>query len=56
MTGVIFPVEELLLARHTLGSSRPRGHRLLRRLGGFCGRVNEERARISGLGREATEA
>ena len=54
--GVMFPVEELLFASHTLGSSRSRGHRLFRHLGGFGGRVSEERARINGLGQKAKEA
>ena len=41
---------------HVTLQSRPRGHRLLRRLGGYCGRVSEERAWIKGLGREYKKA
>ena len=48
--------KSFLLARHTLGNNRSRGHRLFRRIGVFCGGVSEERAWINRLSREAKEA
>ena len=41
---------------HITSNSRSRGHHLFRCLGGFCGKVSEERAWIKGLVNESKEA